>query len=323
MMVMNRADPWIDIAPDTPQGTLHARRVDASHPHDFFWGRDSQGQRLLIYQAVNLPGNQRLPNLRGISIEIKPDSLILRLTHQNDLEIFSTLCWSLVEKTRTAQPGSEVLERLITQLERWQRFLGKGIARILSDEQIRGLFCELKFFKNELVERYGPSSIAFWRGPLGDPQDFAVGTTLFEIKSHTAGSAPVLQISSAEQLWSAAGDLYLVTYTIGETSSETAGSLSLAAMVKLLRTLIVAPDMADTLEDRLMEVGYIDHPEYEQRFFTVSEPSTFLVGTDFPRISKEALMPGVCRVKYAIELAACIPFRATPDWKSLGAVNGY
>lgn len=319
---MTKADPWSDIDPDTPPGTLHARRVDASHPHDFFWGRDVQGHRLLIYQAVNLVFDHKLPNLRGINIELNPDSLILRLTQNSDLEIFATLCWNLIEKTRGEQPGSEVLVRIIEQLERWQRFLGKGIDRLLSDEQIRGLFCELKFLERELIERFGPSAVAYWRGPYGDPQDFAVGTTLFEIKSHTAGSAPVLLISSAEQLWHATGDLFMVAYTIGESSAETFGAQSLADMVTRLRSLLDLPDLTNVFEDCLIEAGFMDHPEYERRFFTVADPVTFLVGDNFPRIAKNAVMPGVCRVKYGIELAACLPFKTLPDWRALGDANG-
>jgi len=322
MTAMTKADPWSDIDPDTPPGTLHARRADPSHPHDFFWGRDVQGHRLLIYQAANLATKLKLPNLRGINIELNSDSLILRLTQHSDLELFATLCWSLIDKTRGAQPGSEVLVRIIEQLERWQRFLGKGIDRLLSDEQIRGLFCELKFLERELIERFGPTAIAYWRGPAGDPQDFAVGTTLFEIKSHTAGSSPVLLISSAEQLWHTAGDLFLVVYTIGESSAETSGAQSLTYMVSRIKSLLDSPDMTNVFEDRLIEVGFMDHPEYERRFFTVSDPVTFLVGDNFPRITKNAVMSGVCRVKYGIELAACLPFKALPDWSALGAANG-
>jgi hypothetical protein len=323
MTVMSRADPWSDIDPDTLPGTLHARRADATHPHDFFWGRDVQGHRLLIYQSINLVTDLKLPSLRGVNIELKPDSLILRLTQHSDLEIFATLCWSLIERTRGAQPGSEVLVRIIEQLERWQRFLGKGNDRLLSDEQIRGLFCELKFLACELIPRFSQSAIAYWHGPAGDPQDFAVGTTLFEIKSHTAGSAPVLMISSAEQLWHEAGELFLVAYTIGESSAESSDAQSLSSLVLQLRTLFNTADTLDIFEDRLMEVGYIDHPEYERKFFTVSAPESYLVGDDFPRITKNAVMPGVCRVKYAIELSACIPYKAIPDWVSLGATNGH
>jgi hypothetical protein len=323
MMKMTKTDPWSDIAADTPQGSLHARRVDATHPHDFFWGRDSQGNRLLVYKAENLPANHKLPNLRGITIEINPDTLVLRLTQHTDLEIFSTLCWSLIERTRAARPGTEVLDRIVEQLERWQRFLGKPIDRLLSDEQIRGLFCEFKFIEKELMSRYGASAISFWRGPLGDPQDFAIGTALFEIKSHTAGAAAILLISSADQLWHTAGDLFLVAYTIGESSADTAGAKSLKGLVSQIRTLLGAGDMADMFEDRLMEAGYMDHPEYDRRIFTVAEPDFFLVRDDFPRITKDALMPGVCRVKYGIELAACLLFKASPDWVTLGTANGY
>jgi hypothetical protein len=192
----------------------------------------------------------------------------------------------------------------------------------LSDEQVRGLFCELKFLERELMTRFGASAVQFWRGPAGDPQDFAVGTTLFEIKSHAAGSAPVLMISSADQLWHSAGELFVVGYTIGEATSESLGAESLAGLVGRLRSLMESHDMADMFDDRLLQVGYADHPDYALAFYAVSEPEIFRVEENFPRITREAVMPGVCRVRYGIELSACMPFKAEPDWNSLGAVYG-
>src|SRR5574338_494317 len=198
---MTTSDPWIGIDPNTPAGQLHARRVDASHPHDFFWARDAQGRRLLVCRSVANDECRTLPSLRGIAIELTGDGLVLRLLQHSDLEIFSTLCWSLVEHTRSTRSKEEVLDRIVSHLERWQRFLEKEGRGLLSEQEIRGLFCELIFLESELIFRFGAIAVSFWRGPAGDPQDFSVGTTLFEIKSHAAGAAPILTISSAEQLW--------------------------------------------------------------------------------------------------------------------------
>lgn len=318
---MNKVDPWKEIEPNAPHGKLNVRRVDATHPHDLFWGRDANGHRLLIYQAANLP-SIKLPSIRGISIELIQESFVLRLTESSDLEIFATLCWSLIDKTRLVQSGEKVLDCLISQLERWQRFLGKGLDRVLSDEQIRGLLCELIFLEQELLTRFGPLSVTYWRGPQSDPQDFAVGTTLFEVKSHIAGSAPIIQISSADQLWHTAGDLFLVIYTIGICSAGAQGSQTLPAVVSRVRKLIHSLDLSDDFENKLVDVGYLDHPEYENKNFVISSPEFYLVRDGFPRISKETIVHGVCRVKYGIELSACLPFNTSLDWTLLGATNG-
>ena len=319
---MKSLDPWANIRIDTPAGQLHARRIDESHPHDFYWAIDADGHRMLVFRAKSPVATLSLPSLRGIHLELESDRLILRLIQNSDLEIFSTLCWSLIDRTRSAEVGHDVIARIAHHLERWQRFLGRGNHNLLTDEQIRGLFCELVFLEQELISRFGYGAIAFWRGPAGDPQDFSVGTTLFEIKSHMAGAAPVLTISSAEQLWHVSGELFLVAYAIGETVREASGAISLSGLVTRLRNRLTGAEMAELFEDRLLEVRYTDHPQYDQKFFSISVPDAYRVTDDFPRITKAMMRPGVCRVKYGIEIAACLPFKVEPDWGALGATHG-
>ena len=315
-------DPWEGIANDAPEGQLHARRTDASHPHDFFWALDAHGHRLLIFQSRSLTTDRKLPSLRGISVELNPESLVLRLQQKSDIEMFSTLCRSLLERTRSIISGTDTLDCILDHLERWQRFLGKPPSTLLSDEEIRGLFCELKFLEIELLPRFGPTVISGWHGPAGHPQDYAVGTTLFEIKSHLAGSAPVVMISSAEQLWGGGRDLFLVVYTIGISPQHSGGALSLLELVNRVRSMLSSQEQLETFENRLTGMGYFDHPDYGRTAYIVTTPDCFQVTDQFPRVEKEGIRPGVCRLRYGIELAACLPFRSVPDWNSLGAGNG-
>ena len=316
-------DPWDEINPQFLAGKLRARRVDATHPHDFYWGLDANNQRLLLFRPPQqLDSTIPLPIIRGISIELEPDHFTIRLVNPNDLEIFTTLCWSLIERARGLLLTGQVLEALVAHLMRWQRFLGTASLGLLSDEEVRGLFCELCFLQEVLTPRYGAEAVGYWHGPSGHPQDFAVGATLFEIKSHMAGAQPVLTISSADQLWHTSGDLYLVAYTIGVAPKTLAGALSLRQRVEQIRQFLPV-SWLDMFEDRLMELGYIDHPEYERQHFTVSQPDCFHVTDTFPRITSDAVPLGVCKVRYAVELVACIPFKGEPSWASLGGINGY
>lgn len=320
---MRQPDPWEDIDPEPLEGKLRARRVDAAHPHDFFWGIDAKGHRLLLFRpAQQLDSSVELPTIKGISLELAPDHFTIRLVNPNDLEIFTTLCWSLIERTRGLPSSGLVLEDLVAHLVRWQRFLGKSSRNLLTDEETRGLFCELCFLQESLISRYGTGSVNYWHGPSGHPQDFSVGTTLFEVKSHMAGSQPVLAISSAEQLWHTTGELFLVAYTIGESPKTLSGALSLRQRIDLIRN-VLKDHLLDVFEDRLMEQGYTDHPEYDKRYFTVSQPDFFQVIDGFPRITSVAVPLGVAKVRYVVELAACIPFRHEPAWSSVGENNGY
>lgn len=316
-------DPWNEIVPQPLEGKLHARRVDATHPHDFFWGLDAKGQKLLHFRPPEkLDSTVDLPTIRGISIELEPDHFTIRLISPSDTEIFTTLCWSLIDRTRGIPASSQVLDALITHLVRWQKFLGKDSRGLLSDEEVRGLYCELCFMQEELFSRYGVKAVNYWHGPSGHPQDFTVGTTLFEIKSHMAGSQPAIAISSAEQLWHKTGDLFLVVYTIGDGPKALEGALSLRQRVDQIRKFLPVL-LLDVFEDRLMELGYTDHPEYDKHHYVVTQPDIFQVTEAFPRITSDAVLLGVSKVRYSVELAACIPFKCDPDWEKAGGVIGH
>lgn len=316
-------DPWAAIGSEVSVGSLRARRADDTHPHEFFWARDARGHRLLVYHPrTQLPTDARVPDLRGIAIELESERFTLRLLQGNETDLFAMLCWSLIERTRTASGCREVLSTLLSQLERWHRFFGRMRRNILSDEAIRGLFCELTFLQSELIKRFGSESVRFWRGPDGGPQDFAVSNILFEIKSHLIGAQPVIMISSAEQLWTTGSHLFLVAYPIGEASHGVAGAISLAQLVTSLREDVYSSEHASVLEDRLMQAGYLDHPEYARRYFTVSAPEIFRVASGFPRMTADQIPSGICRLTYGIELAACLPFRADPDWEALKDAHG-
>jgi len=298
----DQTDPWGSIEAQPLLGKLRARRVDAGHPYDFYWGLDAKGQQLLLFRSnMELDCSTDLPTIHGISLELEPYHFIIRLLNSNDLEIFTTLCWSLIERTRNVQSIKLVIENLAAHLVRWQKFLGKNSRGLLSQEEIRGLFCELCFLQGILIPRYGVDAVYYW----------------------LAGVQPILSISSAEQLWFASGELFLVAYTIGEAPKSFPRALSLKQLVDSIRHEISNPELIDVFDDRLMEIKYTDHPEYDKQNFTVTHPEFFKVNETFPRITSDEIRQGVCNVRYGVELAACLPFRSDPAWDSLGATNGH
>jgi hypothetical protein len=315
---MSSRDPWEEIAPAEEFSKLRARRVDADHPHDLYWARDSEGHRLLVFEAAELPVEDiQVPSIRGLKLDLNGRVFMIRLMQMSDLEIFTALCCSLVDRSRGARTGTDALKWMIAHLERWQRFLGRSKGGVLSEQELRGLLCELVFLDRELCARFGESAIRFWRGPEGQPQDFSLGDTAFEIKSHLVGSKPMVTISSAEQLWNTSEALHLVVYTVGEATGAMSGAMSLAQVVANIRCRLTS-EVAELFEDHLLAAGYLDRQEYGRRFFTVSDPVIYHVTGTFPRITPEQVPAGICRLQYGLELAACVPFRAVPDWSKLG-----
>lgn len=310
------SDPWAEIRHEPVNETLRARRVDATHPHDFFWGLDAKGQRLLLLKLPRGSHSNEIPSINGISLELEQEQFIIRLISSNDTEIFTSLCWSLIDRTRDISVSEELLEVLIAYLFRWQKFLSKLSLGLLTDEERRGLFCELCFLKNQLIPRYGPYSVHYWHGPSGFPQDFALGLTLYEIKSHLSGAPHRVHISSADQLSHSSGVLFLTVYTIGLSHEADSTALSLKQLVNEIRTLLSGP-MRDIFEDKLYQQRYTDHPEYEKQHFVISEPDFFKVREGFPRLTTNAIPHGVDQVQYVVELGVCIPFRCQPEWEEI------
>lgn len=317
----SQSSPWSGIEAVAGAGELRARRADATHPHDFFWALDAKGRKLFLYRGAELDTDCPVPNLKGVAVEVTIDRLVLRLIDSSAEEIFTALCRSLLERTRHVPSATMVLDAALSHMEKWQRFFDKSDTGLLSDQELRGLFGELSFLRSELIARFGHSAVLFWNGPFGAPQDFTVGTVAFEVKTRLVGGPPAITISSAEQLWPLGGALHLVCYGIGEAPEQGIGAQSPAALIEAIRAGLGNTEARDAFDDRLLQVGYADRPEYASRFFAISPARFFEVRDGFPRIMAEHVPLGVQSVQYVLELQACLPFESEPNWMAMGSSN--
>lgn len=314
---MPRHDPWEPISGPSQPGVLASRRVDATHPQELFWARNAAGAKALVLKwnpELDLPGTA--PRIRGIAIDHGPGVLQLVLQDNASQDVFRALCEDLVETLRPIHPAAEAVEAMLLRLGRWQRLLDKGGRGILGETEIRGLFGELQFLKQELLARFGPDSVGLWTGPLGTPQDFQFGTHAVEIKSRSASGPPSVTISSTDQLWAPGASLFLFVYSIGQQPAGT-GGCSLKALVEAVRIQVGSGTWRDRFEEKLLEVGYMDLPEYEVTEYTISEPMSFEVREGFPRIIPPMVPDGISSVSYRIHLDNCIPYATPVDWDSL------
>lgn len=306
--------PWSDLQPPSV-GTIDARRADPQHRFDFYYGVNYNREQLLILKlSGTMDPVPDLPRLKGIRVQWTSDpcSVQLALGKGHDAEMFALLCRDLLAFTAVAQTQVECLDRLCIRLMKWQRLLSKGGLRLLADHEIRGLFAELWFLKNELQPRLGKGCIAAWKGPSGFPQDFAADNKIFEIKSHLVGSPQVVKIASPAQLWVDGADLYLCVYHLAEVS---AGGKSLAALIDEIAAFLGAHASAtEDFEEKLAGLGYLDLPEYRADSFAIIKQDIVRVTDSFPRIIPSSLPAGVIDVTYAIQLAALAPHVATVPW---------
>ncbi|BDU71551.1 PD-(D/E)XK motif protein [Mesoterricola silvestris] len=315
-----KADPWFQISRPASPGQLKALRMHPDHPHEIFRTRDHSGAigiSIAFRDVVSFPAI--LPRLRGITIRNgnAPAQLLLTLHGEADSDLFNALSEDLARSCAEERDCQAALNAVLGRLDRWQKMLAHDRKGLLTEQEIRGLFGELTFLHEELIPRFGPSAVAFWNGPDGSPQDFAIGSSVVEIKTR-AGSGPTrIQISSPEQLWPLLPKLFLGVYYLALVTIPGQGR-SLRDLVDLIRTEVDVPGLRETYESRLEAVGYIDLPEYGADSFLPGPLDTYEVRQGFPMIAPGSVPDGVEHVTYAIQLDRCQPFLKAIDWAAIG-----
>lgn len=315
------SNPWQDIA--KPSLDFNVLRVSEAHPLSLFWGRNTQGKYLFIYEmeAEFAPERKSLPRLAGIEVCIRQQGskamLVLVLNETANWELFLSLCSNLIQATSVLDVPASAASVFLRRLTRWQELLKRKRPDILSPEAIKGLIGELLFLEQRLAPVFGwEVAVASWHGPEDAPQDFAIHETAVEVKCQSGGSQPSVRITSAEQLMPQLPQAYLVVYTISTADIEEAEGFSLNDLVGRMREQVQGrPEpVRERFEDLLFLAGYTTREEYSEYRCKKVAGKCFQIRAGFPRIELSSIPAGVDHVSYSLELEPCRPFEATPSW---------
>lgn len=316
-----RESPWKGLPPGMP-GTLSVLRVPGLARIEAFWGRKPDGRLALLIafrRVEDVP--VELPTVRGVELLVLASDRQLQLVLEpaGDWEMFHALCLDLLSVSNEGSDEAAALQLLMSRLLRWQKFLSKGTGKLLDEREVRGLIGELLFLRDYLVTAVGTSAVECWQGPLGLPQDFVFAGRLVEVKTFSAGSDPSIRITSPEQLTS--GDVPLFLHLVCLVRQD--DGLNLPDLVDDLRRKLAASHVAaESLEDKLLIMGYVDLPEYRAMSYAVTSVCDYEVRSGFPRLTAEQIPSGVVSVSYSIRLADLRPFAVPADVAGvLGAVG--
>lgn len=316
-------NPWSQI--EKPTRDFNVRLVGSKHPLKLYWGRDTRGRYLFIYDALpdGLPEKNSLPKLEGIGAHLidegqESSKLVLLLNETVNWELFHALCSDLVRATAKVDDGPAASAVLLRRLNRWQEFLKKARSCILPMEQIKGLIGELIYLSKHVAPFFGLNeAVNFWKGPEGAPQDFAVNNTAIEIKCQSGVSKPYVRISSVEQLDPQLPEGFLSVFTIATAGEDEKLKFTLNSIVEDIRTALqTAADSArERFEDLLYLAGYVTTEAYDEFHFNVIALKTYKLENGFPRLLTSEIPTGIDNITYNLSLEACSNFENTPDWK--------
>jgi hypothetical protein len=318
--MMTRAVPWDDIRkPDATD--YNVRLVAGSGPIPLFWGRDNDGRCLFI---IELEGDntalfvQSDVALNGISVDLRlldasrSQGLVLTLEQHADRDLFLGLCQTLIDSLQQAQDCSEALSLALAHLKRWKAFLASPRARILSPQEISGLFAELQFLRSLVHRVAAKAAVDAWCGPNGSHQDFIFGNTAVETKAISGRERSAVRISSEDQLESTCDNLFLAVFRLSKIA-DSDHAVSLNDMVRLIESELTDAAALEDFWARLGAYGYAAMRDYDAPKFIVAGQRVFAVVNGFPRLIRSGLPAGVTRVCYDIQLESIAAFERPTD----------
>lgn len=290
---------------------------DADHPLDFYIGKGTDKQRLLLLVTPEEPPFLR--DMRAISIRtFKRDdgkwSLLLTLDSNSLTPMFSLLCGDLIEASRhTGLPADMSLSFVLKRLSNWRRLLERGSADLLSENEIRGICGELLFMQRLFNHMGKTDAVKAWVGPQKAPQDFQAVDSAWEVKTIRPGATSVT-ISSESQLQTTTRSVYLAVFELADSMVDRVDAFSLNMLVDKIRAELTDNyDTSEIFENSLILAGFVSRSEYDLPILVERSLAIFFVNTCFPCITCEMIAPSVSHVCYDILLSACDSFRIASD----------
>lgn len=276
--------------------------ADPTHPIEFHIGFQNGQKCIMAINTGKLDSiySSKAINAKNIIIGSKY-SLMFTLNYDVFDEIFTKLCWDLIEYTR----GScTPIFDLVNRFSNWQELLQKIPEGLLSTTQQKGLIGELLYLEKLIDEIGVDDALRSWVGPEGADQDFLTDEYWAEIKS-TTSSSDSISISSLQQL-DRDDNGRLVVFFIDKTSSSGLSTFSLSEVFSRIMGKIDTTKNKDLFICKLTKVGFYknDTEKYQKVRFLLSGEKTYLISNSFPKLTKNNVPTEVIGAKYGISLSA-------------------
>ena len=312
---MNKSAPWDEI--QTPRTDFTVVRVPNTTGVPIYWGRDTSAQCLLILELTGDFTDQLRRDgvsLNGIGVDIrlgdKPGQqrFVLTLARHIDSDLFLGLCATLIDSLRDIGSSPTALAVALAHLKRWKAFLSGRHARLLSPEEVRGLFAELQILRRLYRDTLSQSeAVDAWGGPDDTHQDFIFANRAIEVKSVSGRDRSSIRISSEDQLESLSDELFLLTQRLSEMPDADA-ALSLNELVSEIEGELSDADAIEAFSSKLSGMSYAPLKSYDFPRFVVSGGQSYRVVNDFPRLIRSELPTGIMKVKYDLKMEAIVQF---------------
>ena len=252
-----------------------------------------------------------LPRGRGFRVESVKEKMPgdvrtwVALTRQPDgsAVIFARMADDVLVMLRSHDGSDAELFRLFTgRIRAWQAFMERGWDEMLGATAEVGLVGELSFLR-QLLDTGVSESVALdgWRGPLDGLHDFALGTGAMEVKASVASGEFPAVVGSLEQL---DNSLVQPLFLVGIRLALDASGQALPTLVAGIDARLCGDAAARArFRDLIIRAGFMagTSMRYCRRFRHV-ETAIFLVGGEFPRLTRGNVVRAIRRIRYELDL---------------------
>ena len=305
---------------------IFIRRISPDIPHDIFLGYEkTTNQRMFLIRVNRKNGSEffQLPQFTGFNVSIsefldeKPENVMINfcLNDSDYSDIFSTLSEDLFYTAEKEKTQTGMVRAVRDRLLMWKQFLDVSGSQGLSLEFQRGLYGELRFLRDFMIQNLEINkAINSWKGPLKANQDFQISGLGIEVKTSIAKQHQKIHITNEQQLDDTGLDslhLFFLSLRTMEGHGET-----LPGIIDSIRKLIeLKNEPGYEFETQLIKAGYIDkhRDKYSKTGYSDRAAQLFLVDDQFPKIIEKDLMPGIGDVNYSIDLSACYRFKESDE----------
>lgn len=294
---------WIDLEASKPRGEeLVAKSIITHDIPRLLCAIDSNNQRHILIPLQKNESQIEDTRSRGLSVktrelQIHGESssfyIDIQCKDSGGYSAFNVLVNEIAsEIDNVKEQPSEIVRRI---LAKWRRFWGQAPKKLLSKEEITGLFAELWFLSRWLIPAIGPlESVKRWKGPYGARHDFEWKDQSVEVKASTSMRGRIHHIHGLEQLESPEnGNLDLFSLRLRE---EGGGFYTLPILINECRNIISGDEEALFLfETGLVKMNYspIHDEDYNAIHYRIVDEALYSVTSDFPRLISANILNGL------------------------------
>tara|TARA_R110002051_G_scaffold56046_9_gene104079 strand:- start:76771 stop:77757 length:987 start_codon:yes stop_codon:yes gene_type:complete len=269
---------------------------------------------LELESNVNIHQNY-LKRFIGVEVQIIPRSnnkkeLAIILLDEELTDIFVVFIEDIINSLLDIRNSEDAIIIISKRINYWKKLFGKFSRSILTPEQQRGLFGELYFINQVLIERNNKQILNAWKAPNATNQDFYINFKAVEVKTSKSNSQSI-KIASEYQLdTSGLNKLFIAFYKLYEFPDGT----TLLNIINDIRLFLNSDiELINTFNAKLITLGILPEveDEYDEIGYSVREEKYYNVASEFPKITALMVNESISKISYDIDLGYCMNFETS------------